>query len=449
MPRILLVDDDQKLRRVLSMRLSALGFEVTAVESAEAALQSLDSAQPNVVLTDLRMPGMDGLQLLQRLQITRPALPVIILTAHGDVPEAVRATQEGAVAFLTKPVAREQLEDLLQRYLPATVADGPDSGMPVDDGEELSRNPRMRELLSDAKQIASSDCTVLINGPSGAGKEVLARYIHAQSPRAKRPFVAMNCGAMPAELLESELFGHKKGAFTGATSDHLGLFRAAEGGTILLDEIGDMPPELQVKLLRVLEARQVRPVGESRTVAVDVRVLSATHRDLEDKIAAGEFREDLFYRLNVVRLRIPALEERREDIPALVQHKLKQLQQAGAPKRVYAPEAMSTLVAAKWPGNIRQLFNVVEQNVALAAGSVISVGQVEKALGSPVAGSGGVSTLDAARDACTRDYLRQVLEITQGNVSQAARLAGRNRTDLYKLFKKYDLEPKSFKRRST
>lgn len=448
MARILLVDDDQKLRRVLSMRLTALGFDVSDVESAEAALQNLDTAQPDLVLSDLRMPGMDGLQLLQRLQITRPALPVIILTAHGDVAEAVRATQEGAVAFLTKLISREQLEEALQRYMPMPGAvDAQAEG--DDEGEGLSRNPRMLELLRDAKQIASSDCTVLINGPSGAGKEVLARYIHAQSPRAKRPFVAMNCGAMPAELLESELFGHKKGAFTGATSDHLGLFRAAEGGTILLDEIGDMPPELQVKLLRVLEERQVRPVGESRTVAVDVRVLSATHRDLEDKIAAGEFREDLFYRLNVVRLRIPALEERREDIPALVQHKLQQLQQAGAPKRVYAPEAMSTLVAAKWPGNIRQLFNVVEQNVALAAGSVISVGQVEKALGSPVASSGGVSTLDAARDACTRDYLRQVLEITQGNVSQAARLAGRNRTDLYKLFKKYDLEPKSFKRRST
>jgi two-component system response regulator GlrR len=430
------------------MRLSAMGYEVTAVDSAEAALQSLDTAQPELVLSDLRMPGMDGLQLLQRLQVTRPALPVIILTAHGDVPEAVRATQEGAVAFLSKPVARDELEDVLQRYLPASVAEGAQAATANKEGDELSRNPRMLELLSDAKQVASSECTVLINGPSGAGKEVLARYIHAQSPRAQRPFVAMNCGAMPAELLESELFGHKKGAFTGATSDHLGLFRAAEGGTILLDEIGDMPAELQVKLLRVLEERRVRPVGESRTVAVDVRVLSATHRDLEDKIAAGEFREDLFYRLNVVRLRIPALEERREDIPALVQHKLQQLQQAGASKRVYAPEAMNALVAAQWPGNIRQLFNVVEQNVALAAGSVISLGQVEKALGKTLASSGGVSTLDEARDACTRDYLRQVLDITEGNVSQAARLAGRNRTDLYKLFKKFDLEPKSFKRRN-
>ena len=447
MARILLIDDDEKLLRVLTLRLEAMQHQVTAVSSAQEALNRMGDVQPALVLTDLRMPGMDGMELLDRLQHLRPGLPVILLTAHGDVRDAVAATQAGAASFLTKPVRKEELARAIEKHVGPAEPEPAPGGADSESGDLKTKNPRMRELMADVKRVAKTDCSVLINGPTGAGKEVLARALHEASPRASRPFVAMNCGAVPAELLESELFGHKKGAFTGATSDNLGLFRAAEGGTILLDEIGDMPAELQVKLLRVLEQREVRPVGEARSVPVDVRVLSATHRELEELITAGKFREDLFYRLNVVRLRIPPLDERREDIPLLVHERLRQLQARGAPKRVYSPDAMQRLCAASWPGNIRQLFNVVEQNVALSAGEVISVGQVDKALGEPEARSAVLETFDEARDAFSRDYLRRALELCRGNVSQTARVAGRNRTDIYKLLKKYDLDPKSFKPR--
>ncbi|MBV8063372.1 MAG: sigma 54-interacting transcriptional regulator, partial [Nevskia sp.] len=278
---------------------------------------------------------------------------------------------------------------------------------------------------------------------SGTGKELLARALHAGSPRVARPFVAINCAAVPAELLESELFGHRRGAFTGAHADHPGLFRAADGGTVFLDEIGDMPPELQVKLLRVLQEREVRPVGETRTVPVDVRVLSATHRDLDAAIAAGSFREDLYYRLNVVSLHLPTLEQRREDIPLLVTAQLAQLAAAGAPRRSYSAEAMALLVSAPWPGNIRQLFNVVERSVALAPSRCIGAAQLRRLLGDqPVA----LPSLDEARSDFTRGYLRQLLEMSGGNISRAARLAGRNRTDFYKLMSRHGIDPAEFKK---
>jgi two-component system response regulator GlrR len=290
--------------------------------------------------------------------------------------------------------------------------------------------------------VARTDSAVLICGASGTGKELLARAIHGGSPRASQPFVAINCAAVPAELLESELFGHRRGAFTGAHADHPGLFRAANGGTVFLDEIGDMPAELQVKLLRVLQEREVRPVGETRTVPVDVRVLSATHRDLPARIAEGSFREDLYYRLNVVGLQLPTLDERREDIPLLVASRLAQLAAAGAPRRLFSAEAMEVLVSAAWPGNIRQLFNVIEQNVALAPARIIGVAQLHRSLGEQPS---ALPSLDQARNEFTRNYLRQLLELANGNISRAARLAGRNRTDFYKLMGRHGIDPAEFK----
>jgi two-component system response regulator GlrR len=440
--RILLVDDDAKLSRVLALRLESEGYDVVAAASGEEALARLGEARPRFVLADLRMPGMDGIELLARIQERYPGLPVALISAQGDIPDAVRATHAGAVDFLTKPVDRDRLLDCVRRH----TGDGSGNGGSEPEGDWaaglVTRSPLMQTVIEDARRVARTDSAVLITGASGTGKEVLARAIHGASARAAKPFVAINCAAVPAELLESELFGHKKGSFTGAQNDHPGLFRAANGGCVFLDEIGDMPAGLQVKLLRVLQEREVRPVGETRTVPVDVRVLSATHSDLDARVAAGSFREDLFYRLNVVRLRLPTLEERREDIPLLIAHRLKQLADGGAPKRVYSPEAMEVLVSAAWPGNVRQLFNVVEQNVALAPGRVISGALVRRSLGES---GGGLPSFDEARTDFTRGYLRQVLEIAGGNISRAARLAGRNRTDLYKLLHRHGISPAEFK----
>ncbi|HUR41994.1 MAG TPA: sigma 54-interacting transcriptional regulator [Verrucomicrobiae bacterium] len=440
--RILVVDDDPKLLRVLTLRLESEGYAVTAVASGEDALARLGDVRPQFVLTDLRMPGIDGTTLMQRIQERLPGLPVAILTAHGDIPEAVRATHAGAVDFLTKPVDRDKLMDCIRRHLDPGAATAPSQDWAA---QIVSRSPAMQSILEDARRVAKTDSSVLITGASGTGKEVLARAIHRASKRCDRPFVAVNCAAVPADLLESELFGHKRGAFTGAHADHLGLFRAAEGGTVFLDEIGDMPADLQAKLLRVLQEREVRPVGETRTVPVDVRVLSATHSDLEARVKASTFREDLFYRLNVVGLRLMPLADRREDIPLLVAHRLAQLVSDGVPRRVYSPEAMEVLVAAAWPGNVRQLFNVVEQNVALSPSRVISAALVRKALGEQ---DSALPSFDEARTEFTRNYLRQLLELADGNISRAARLAERNRTDFYKLLSRYGVDPASFKERA-
>jgi len=303
----------------------------------------------------------------------------------------------------------------------------------------------MREILQQAKMVAATDARVLISGESGTGKELLAKAIHRASDRKDKPFVAINCGAMAEDLLESELFGHEKGAFTGATRSHEGLFQAAEGGTLMLDEIGDMPMRLQVKLLRVLQENQVRRVGSTEARSIDVRVISATHRDLQALLAQGDFREDLFYRLNVVNITLPSLDERREDIPLLVAHFLQQIaKEVNQERKVYAPEAVEMLVTAEWPGNVRQLYNVVRQNVALSRSPVISAELVQQSLGEH---AGKLASFSDARDEFTRNYLSQILQITTGNVSQAARLAKRNRTDFYKLLSRHDLNPDSFKTR--
>lgn len=440
--KILLVDDDPGLLRLLSIRLRAEGYEVEAVESAHKALGTLRQFTPDLVITDLRMDKMDGIGLLKELQTRSPGLRVVIITAHGTIPDAVTATQHGAFGFLTKPIDKDELMSLVERALKVSGT------VEVEDdwaGEIITRNAAMKEVMQQAKMVAATDARVLITGESGTGKELLAQAIHRASDRRNEPFTAINCSAMAENLLESELFGHEKGAFTGATRTHEGLFQAAEGGTLMLDEIGDMPMRLQVKLLRVLQENQVRPVGSTEAKQIDVRVISATHRDLQELMTQGRFREDLYYRLNVVNIKLPTLDQRREDIPLLVAHFLQQIAaEADQERKVYAPEAVEMLVTAEWPGNIRQLYNVVRQNVALSRSPVISGELVQQSLGEH---AGKLASFSDARDEFTRNYLSQILQITMGNVSQAARLAKRNRTDFYKLLARHDLNPDSFKSR--
>ena len=443
--RLLVVDDDPDMLRLLSMRLSSAGYQVTAVTSAETALTQLEIEHPQLVLSDVRLPGRDGLQLFDEIRKRHPSLPVILLTAHGTIPDAVEATARGVFTYLTKPYdGRELLEKIAQALaLGAPAATPSKAGDDSWRSEIVSRSNRMAELLAEARMVAKSDASVLLRGDSGAGKEMLARAIHKASARADKPFVAVNCGAIPEALLESELFGHMKGAFTDAHANHKGLFQQADGGTLLLDEIGDMPPALQVKLLRVLQERAVRPLGASQSIQVDVRIVSATHRDLDAAMEAGQFREDLYYRLNVVTLTLPPLSARREDIPLLANHFLQRLStKYGKRLSGFAPEALKALTMAAWPGNVRQLYNVVEQVCALSSSPLIPLALVQRALRVPTV---EVQTYAEAKQRFERDYLVGLLKLTDGNVADAARLADRNRTEFYRLLQKHELTPGHFK----
>ncbi|WP_282498075.1 two-component system response regulator GlrR [Pantoea stewartii] len=436
---LLLVDDDPSLLKLLGMRLSSEGYQVTTAASGPDALRLLQKEKIDLVISDLRMDEMDGLALFGEIQKRHMGLPVIILTAHGSIPEAVAATQQGVFSFLTKPVDRDALYKAIDEALAQRV--------PVSDDRWreaiVTRNPQMLRLLEQAHMVAQSDVSVLINGQSGTGKEVLAQAIHAASPRADKPFIAINCGALPEQLLESELFGHAKGAFTGAVSARDGLFKAAEGGTLFLDEIGDMPPALQVKLLRVIQERKVRPLGSNNDIDINVRIISATHRDLPKAMEKNEFREDLFYRLNVVNLKIPALHQRTEDIPLLANHLLRQAADRHKPQvRSFSVDAMKRLISASWPGNVRQLVNVIEQCVALSSSPVISHALVEQALSGE---NSALPTFVEARNQFELNYLRKLLQMTKGNVTNAARLAGRNRTEFYKLLSRHELDASDFK----
>ncbi|MBI6547504.1 two-component system response regulator GlrR [Xenorhabdus lircayensis] len=436
---LLLVDDDPGLLKLLGMRLTSEGFRVTTAESGHDALRILMKEKVDLVISDLRMDEMDGMALFVEIQKQHPGMPVIILTAHGSIPDAVAATQQGVFSFLTKPVDRDALykaiDDALELSTPAI--DGQWSEKIV------TRSPLMLRLLEQAKMVAQSDVSVLINGQSGTGKEVLAQAIHRASPRVKKPFIAINCGALPEQLLESELFGHAKGAFTGAVSSREGLFLAAQGGTLFLDEIGDMPMALQVKLLRVLQERKIRPLGSNRDIDIDVRIISATHRDLPKAMQRNEFREDLYYRLNVVNLKIPALNERAEDIPLLANHLLRESAKRHKPfVRSFSTNAMKCLMAASWPGNVRQLVNVIEQCVALTTAPVISDALVSQALEGE---NTALPTFVEARGQFELNYLRKLLQMTKGNVTHAARMAGRNRTEFYKLLARHELDANDFK----
>jgi len=437
----MLVDDDEDVLKLLSTWLKAEGIEVVTAGSGSEAMAKLGASRPDLVVTDLKMEGMSGMEVLAEIHRDNPLLPVIMLSGQAQIPDAVKATHLGSAAFLTKPIARDDLISCVKRHLRISV--DVDAMRRVFSDSLVYRSRIMGELVELAQTVAESDVTVFITGATGTGKEVVARAIHDASARRGQPFVAVNCGAIPEQLLESELFGHEKGAFTGANLRYDGLFKAADGGTLFLDEIGDMPLMLQVKLLRVLQDFAVRPVGSVKTFPINVRLICATHRDLDRAVKEGHFREDLYYRLKVVPLPVPGLAERREDIPLLVARFLKDFaaQNRGEVKH-FAPDAMDLLVAAPWPGNIRQLKNVVDLCATLVRTRTIPLSLARKALQDE---PGEMQSLKDAKHAFERNYLLTVLRLTNGHVANAAKIAGRNRTEFYKLLGQHEIDPAGFR----
>jgi two-component system response regulator GlrR len=436
--RILAVDDDPGLLRLLTIRLRAENYEVEAVENGVQALAAAARFRPDLVISDLRMDEMDGITLLKELQSRWPGLRVIMLTAHGTIPDAVQATQMGAFGFLTKPVEKHELLTQVEKALKV-------SGF-ADSGEEwraplITRSALMEERLAQAHMVAGTETLVLISGDGGTGKELLARCMHQASPRRAKPFVVVNCNGLDDDVFDVEVYGRAEAAGLKATR---GLWLGAEGGTLLLNDVGQLSQRMQAKLLRALQENMVRPVGSADGVHYNVRIVSTSAEDLQKRVATGDFKEELYYRLNVVHVDLPPLSKRREDISLLVSHFLAELARENGQRKIYAPEAVELLATTDWPGNVRQLANVVRQTWAVAQTPVIPVELIEQALGGT---TGKLHSFDSARDEFTRNYLSQILQITGGNVSQAARLAKRNRTDFYKLLSRHQLVPDDFKAR--
>jgi len=469
-PRILVADDEDGVRWVLEKGLREAGYEVTSVKDGESALRHAEAEAPDLIFLDVRMPGLDGLAVLGRLRAGRPDALVIVMTAHGTMETAIQAMQRGAYDYLAKPFDVDEVLLLAERALTARrltqeVAELRTGLQEVwEFGVLIGRHPRMQDIYKTIGRTAASDVTVLLRGESGTGKELVARAIHHYSRRAGRPFVAVSCAAIPAALLESELFGHERGAFTDARERKLGKFELAHGGTLFLDEVGDMPPELQIKLLRALQERSFERVGGQEPIRVDVRILAATNRDLEALIKEGRFRDDLYYRLNVVALHIPPLRERRRDVPLLVDHFLAKYAGDLGP-RVVAPEALDRLVGYEWPGNVRELENVVQRAMVMATGGVIlpehlPIGEVSAAASVAVDATledvierrlldcvrglrarASANLYDLMTSLVEKPLFRAVLRETGGNQVRAAQLLGINRNTLRKKLKEHGINP--------
>ncbi len=443
-PRLLIVDDDEQLAQALMRRFQRLNYSVTLAASGEKALTAADHSPFDVVLLDLHLPGMGGLDVLAKLKEQHPAIEVILLTAHGSIETAIQAMRQGAYDYLTKPFHLPELEVHIDKAFEKVRLARRDYQRSEQLRYESARyrlvgsGPAMRKVVQMIEKVASAPATVLIRGPSGSGKELVARALHLNSPRAAQPLVAINCAALQETLLESELYGHEKGAFTGAATMKPGLFEVAEGGTLFVDEIAEMAPALQSKLLRVLEDGTFRRVGGTREVHADVRVLAATNRPLEDELKAGRFREDLYYRLNVVTIVLPPLKDRREDIPELVEHFLT-TRPVGPTKRKVAPEAMSVLLRYDWPGNVRELANVLERAQILAEGDVITLDDLpETIVSGPVLPAGDVDPRHLSE--VEKRHVIEVLREVKGNKVQAAKILGISRRALYRLIARHGLE---------
>ena len=443
---VLVVDDEEAQRKVLAGFLRKRGFQVLQASGAAEAIGHARVSTVDLVLTDLRMPDRDGLELLDELRRINPEVPAIVMTAFGTVKTAVEAMKRGAADYLTKPIDLDELDVLIDRVLErrALLSENAELRRLVEDRHQLqgleTSNAGMREALSVAARAAQRDVTVLIRGESGTGKELLARAIHLASPRARGPFVAVNVAALPETLLESELFGHERGAFTGADRERRGRFEVATGGTLLLDEIGDLPKSTQVKLLRVLQERTIERLGSQRAIAVDVRILAATNRDLSSMVRSGEFREDLFYRLNVVGIELPPLRDRREDIPAIVETLLARHAPRGGPRPSVSREAMDALLKYAYPGNVRELENIIQRAIALSRGPLIATSDLPAyIIGLPPEETTGGSLVDQV-SRLERRLIADALEQAGGVQTRAARLLGISERHLRYRLQKYGLE---------
>ncbi|MCX7948683.1 MAG: sigma-54 dependent transcriptional regulator [Treponemataceae bacterium] len=452
MGKLLIVDDDPNLLDLLKMRLESEGHEVMATPREDEAIEAARDRIFDLSIIDLQLSRLDGISLMTELHLIQPEMPIIILTGYGSIESAVEAMRKGAFNYLTKPFEPDDLLLQVERAL--------EKGRLVSEVKRLeglleerygwdhivARSEKMKRILEMVSQVARTDSTVYIHGESGTGKELIAKAIHLGSHRRNKPFVAINCAALPEPLLESRLFGHEKGAFTGAVRSSKGLFVQAHGGTLFLDEIGDMSLTIQAKLLRVLQERQFYPVGSETLVEVDVRVIVATNKDLEDQVKQGLFREDLFYRIHVIPISLPPLRERKEDIPPLVEHFIKKFNtQMKKTVKGLTAEGMQKLMLYDWPGNIRELENVIECAMALTQTDRISEDLLfpskEKAILQD-----SLKPLKEAKEAFEKNYLIRLLQVCKGNVSQAAKIAGKFRPDLYDLLKKHGLKSEDFKR---
>ncbi len=448
--KLLIVDDDHNLLELMKIRLESSNYEVTTANHEDEALALSAGQTFDLAILDLQLVRTDGIKLMEELHGRIPGMPVIILTAHGTIESAVEAMKRGAFTYLTKPFdARElilHVEHALENGRLASEITRL-KGMLTeryDFGNIVTRSERMKTVLVAVERVAVTDSTIFVRGESGTGKELIARAIHLASNRKDKPFVAINCAALPETLLESELFGHEKGAFTGAIRNSKGLFAQAHEGTIFLDEIGDMPLSIQAKFLRVLQERQFYPVGSERPLEVDVRVIVATNQNIEELVKQGRFREDLYYRIHVIPVALPPLRERKEDIPLLVDHFLKKFcGQMGKKINGLTPQAMQRMMLHDWPGNIRELENTIEYAVAMSSRDVIAEDMILPTTNVP---EEPIRPLKEAREAFEKSYLTRLLELTKGNVSSASTMAGKYRADFYNLLKKYVINPSEFKK---
>ncbi len=449
--KILVVDDDKNLLELVKMRLESSGYEVSTALQEEDAIEAVKSQVFDLSVVDLQLLHRDGISLMEELHLILPDMPVIILTAYGTIESAVQAMKRGAYSYLTKPFEPQDLLLQIERAMENRRLASEIQRLKelleerYDFANMVARSEKMKRVLEMVSQIAKTESTVFIQGESGTGKELIAKSIHLASGRKDKSFVAINCAALPETLMESELFGHEKGAFTGAIRSKKGLFVQAHGGTLFLDEIGDMPLSIQAKLLRALQERQFYPVGSERPVEVDVRVIVATQKDLESHVKQGLFREDLFYRIHVIPIYLPSLRERKEDIPPLVEYFLKKFnRQMKKEVKGLAPQAMQKLMLYEWPGNVRELENTVEYAVAMTQQDTVTEDFILQPKG--VHSEEFLKPLKEAKDAYERSYLIHLLEICEGNVSKAAKLAGKYRADFYDLLKKHDLKSEDFKK---
>ena len=455
--RILIVDDEEGLRKVLSLLLKKEGYQVDTASGGTEALEHLDRDVYDAVISDIKMPGMSGIELLKNVKARDPQLPVIIMTAFASVDTAIEAVNQGAFHYFVKQTKNEEIKLVVRRALEMGRLRAENKFLKHELKKTLTprpiigASPRIQEVFETVRKVAKADSTVLLCGESGTGKELFARQIHQWSKRAGGPFVSINCGALPENLLESELFGHVRGSFTGAVKDKEGLFQVARGGSFFLDEVGETSQAIQVKLLRILQEREIIPVGGSKPVKVDVRVVAATNADLEREVERGNFRADLFYRLNVIPVTLPPLRERREDIPLLVAHFLQQYCEVSErPLLDLSDEAMHLLTQYAWPGNVRELENVIERGVILEEGDRLTAASLpERLRAQPAPPAEGGSTPSSGRNLTgtledvEREYMMKVLEVTGWQKKKASTILGINSSTLYRKIQRYGLEPEN------